>query len=143
MSTKKIVLIVLIAVVSIIGLLALFFNVTSQYTTATDLKLIRPKGEDQISLDTFKNKLTLILINDNTIYAYKQNQMQSGRFYNTESIKKEISDNKEIAIVIKPSAKTSYQFTVDMLDQMTINDVKKYAMVDLSKEEQKFIDQSN
>jgi hypothetical protein len=35
-------------------------------------------------------------------------------------------------IVIKPGPESTYKNTVDMLDEMQINDVKRYAMVDIS-----------
>ena len=39
--------------------------------------------------------------------------------------------DKDLVVVIKPTDDATYKNTVDMLDEMTINDVKRYAMVDL------------
>ena len=38
----------------------------------------------------------------------------------------------DFVVVIKPSAEATYKNTVDMLDEMTINAVKRYAMVKIS-----------
>jgi hypothetical protein len=34
-------------------------------------------------------------------------------------------------VVIKPNVEATYKNTVDMLDEMTINGVKRYAIVDI------------
>lgn len=39
--------------------------------------------------------------------------------------------DKDLVIVIKPGAEATYKNTVDILDEMTISDIKRYAMVDL------------
>ena len=39
--------------------------------------------------------------------------------------------DKDLVVVIKPDDDATYKNTIDILDEMTINDVKRYAMVDL------------
>ena len=46
--------------------------------------------------------------------------------------KKRATDEKDFVVVIKPDNDATYKNTVDILDEMTINDVKRYAMVDIS-----------
>lgn len=50
---------------------------------------------------------------------------------------KPISDCKEqdFVVVIKPNAEATYKNTVDILDEMTINQVKRFAMVKISQSE--------
>jgi biopolymer transport protein ExbD len=38
----------------------------------------------------------------------------------------------DLVIVIKPNEEATYKNTVDMLDEMTINEIKRFAMVDIS-----------
>jgi hypothetical protein len=42
-------------------------------------------------------------------------------------------------VVIKPTVDASFRNTVDALDEMTINDVKRYAMVDITPDEYKLV----
>jgi len=43
--------------------------------------------------------------------------------------------DRDFVVVIKPDQDATYRNTVDMLDEMTINDVKRYAMVDITPQE--------
>src|SRR5688500_9363548 len=47
--------------------------------------------------------------------------------------------DKDLVIVIKPNEEATYKNTVDMLDEMTINNIKRFAMVDISPEENQLI----
>jgi biopolymer transport protein ExbD len=39
--------------------------------------------------------------------------------------------DKDLVVVIKPDAEATYKNTIDILDEMAISDIKRYAMVDL------------
>ena len=43
--------------------------------------------------------------------------------------------DRDFVVVIKPTEDATYKNTVDMLDEMTINNVKRYAMIDITPEE--------
>ena len=43
--------------------------------------------------------------------------------------------DRDFVVVIKPDEDATYRNTVDMLDEMTINGVKRYAMVDITPQE--------
>lgn len=53
------------------------------------------------------------------------------------AFRKEMRDSS--VIFIKPAEKAGYKNIVDVLDEMTINDIKKYAMLDLTKEEEEML----
>jgi biopolymer transport protein ExbD len=48
--------------------------------------------------------------------------------------------DKDLVIVIKPSENATYKNTVDILDEMAITDIKRYAMVDLFPAEKTLIE---
>jgi biopolymer transport protein ExbD len=47
--------------------------------------------------------------------------------------------DRDFVVVIKPTAKATYKNTVDMLDEMTINNVKRFAMVKIADTEMDLI----
>jgi biopolymer transport protein ExbD len=47
--------------------------------------------------------------------------------------------DKDLVVVIKPSENATYKNTVDILDEMAISDIKRYAMVDLFEAEKALI----
>lgn len=47
--------------------------------------------------------------------------------------------DKDLVIVIKPNEEATYKNTVDILDEMTINSIRRFAMVDISPEENQLI----
>ena len=48
-------------------------------------------------------------------------------------------DAGDFVVVIKPDQDATYKNTVDILDEMTINDVKRYAMIDITPQEYQVI----
>ncbi|MGE5108075.1 MAG: hypothetical protein ACM3H8_11055, partial [Sphingobacteriales bacterium] len=55
--------------------------------------------------------------------------------------KKALGENadKDLVVVIKPNEESTFKNTVDILDEMTINGVKKYALVKISDPENQLI----
>jgi biopolymer transport protein ExbD len=50
-----------------------------------------------------------------------------------------ITDKDEPTVIIKPDTNSTYEDVVNMLDEMTINDIKVYAIVEIGKEDRNFI----
>ena len=53
--------------------------------------------------------------------------------------KKRRTDPKDFMVIIKPTKDATYKNTVDILDEMTIDAVKRYALVEITPDEYKFI----
>jgi biopolymer transport protein ExbD len=47
--------------------------------------------------------------------------------------------DKDFMVIIKPNGEASYKNTVDILDEMTINAVKRYAIIDIADSENQLI----
>jgi len=54
---------------------------------------------------------------------------------------KKISDcaEQDFVVIIKPNAEATFKNTVDILDEMTINGVRRYAMIDITATEEELI----
>jgi len=50
--------------------------------------------------------------------------------------------DRDLVVVIKPNEEATFKNTVDMLDEMTINQVKRFAMVDISEVENELVKKS-
>ena len=47
--------------------------------------------------------------------------------------------DRDLVVVIKPDQDATYKNTVDILDEMTINNVKRYAMIDITPQEYQLV----
>lgn len=133
---------------SLIVLLVLVIIAVFIYTANTAhpeaLKLFLPidEGKDSgIHLPEKAKAFTIILAGSDDIYYYQgafNASMVTKTDYKTlraiiADKKKQLGDN--LVVIIKPHEKASYTNTVNMLDEMAIGDIKRYALVDITKED--------
>lgn len=124
-------------------LLITFFIFTTTMSQPTAMKLFLPKDtekpEEQNKIKE-SGALSLLLGKNNAVYYYEGTLAPDGSNFkstNYKEIRNIIIDKKkstnpeDFVVVIKPGAEATYKNTVDILDEMTINEVKRYAMVDL------------
>jgi len=148
-------------------LLITFFIFTTTMSQPTAMKLILPddkvKPEEQNKAKE-SGALTIIMGADNHIYYYEgQLKPDASNFlsasYNGEnsirdiilkkkeyvrSIAQDQTDpEKDLVIVIKPSSTCTYKNVIDILDEMSINVVKKYALVDIFDIEEQLVKKSD
>ena len=128
---------------------AVVFTTTMSEPTA--LRLFLPKDtekpEDQ---NKVKNSgvLTLMMNRNNNVFFYEGELLPDGANFkpsNFKDIRKVILDKKrntnpeDFVVIIKPGPDATYKNTVDMLDEMFISDVKRYALVDITPQDLQFI----
>lgn len=125
-------------------LLITFFIFTTTMSQPTAMKLNLPKDADKPE-DQNKAKesgvLTLLLGADNNVFYYEgqlavdANNFKTSNFKEIRSVimdKKSRTNEKDFVVIIKPNKDCTYRNVVDILDEMTINVCKKYALVDIS-----------
>ncbi len=144
-------------------LLITFFIFTTTMSQPTALKLFLP--DDKVTEED-QNKakesgvLTILMGADNHIYYYEGQLKSDGSNFLSASFNGENSirdvilkkkadvrsrsrdaENpyKDFVVVIKPSADCNYKNVIDILDEMAINVVKKYALVDISDGESQLV----
>lgn len=127
-------------------LLITFFIFTTAMSQPTAMKLFLPRDENTPMLLKESGALTVLPAQNGIIYYYegilgKENFQQT----NLKAIrtillaKKQRTPEKDFLVVIKPSVTTNYGAVVDILDEMTINDIKRYMLTNISKEEESLI----
>ena len=128
-------------------LLITFFIFTTTMSQPTAMRLYLPKDVKDDEKNKVKNSavITLMLGKDDQIYYYEGDSaalLKATDFKKVRDIvvdKKRRTDPKDFVVIIKPSVDATYKNTVNILDEMTIDDVKRYAMVDISPVEYNYI----
>jgi len=132
-------------------LLITFFIFTTTMSQPTAMKLFLPKDtekpEEQNKVKQ-SGALTVMLSQNDGLFYYEGelapdgSNFKSTNFKEIRSIiinKKKNTDPKDFFIVLKPGPEATYKNTIDILDEMSINEVKRYAMVDISDPELQLI----
>ncbi len=132
-------------------LLITFFIFTTTISQPTALKLNLPKDTDKEEEQT-KTKasgaLTLMLGKDNNVFYYEGELAPDGSNFKSSSFKeirnviidkKKSTNPDDFMVVIKPGDESTYKNVVDILDEMTINVVKRYALVEISEPETQLV----
>ena len=129
-------------------LLITFFIFTTTMSQPTAMRLNLPKDVDK---PDEQNKLkesaalTVMPSKNDQVYYYEgldPSKIQTATFKTIRDIildKKRRTDPKDFMVILKPSKDATYKNTVDILDEMKIDDVRRYALVDLSPDEYKYI----
>lgn len=145
-------------------LLITFFIFTATMSTPNTMRLIMPKDEKDPEQQTEvkeSSALTLLMGRDNNLYYYEGQLEADGSNFNSTTYKevREViqkkkeavklqgrslgyhpdSTDKDFVVVIKPNENATYKNTVDILDEMAINRVLRFAIVDISDAEREAI----
>jgi biopolymer transport protein ExbD len=137
-------------------LLITFFIFTTTMTESKAMRVIVPAdGTDEPPPTTAHSKtISLVLGDQNRIYYYHGMDMKSitGTNYSASGIRavlqQKIKDvdalygkTGETTVLIKPTDQASYRNIVDILDEILINGVKKYVLLEASVEENGLVPQ--
>lgn len=129
-------------------LLITFFIFTTTMSQPTAMRMFLPKDvKNPEEQNKVKNSavITLMLGKNDKIYYYEGDdptKMLQTTFKKVRDVvldKKRRTDPKDFVVVLKPTQDASYKNTVNILDEMTIDEVKRFAMVDISPAEYQLI----
>lgn len=143
-SPKKSTRVDLTPMVDLGFLLITFFIFTTTMSQPTSMNLAMPKDTDkpdEINKVKESGSLTLMLGKGNVIYYYFGNDPATMQTTGYKDVRKIILDKKkatpadDLFIIIKPDKDATYKNAVDVLDEMSIDDITRYAMVDPTPDE--------
>ena len=132
-------------------LLITFFIFTTTMAQPTAMNLNMPKDKekpDEINKVKESGSLTLMLGKGNVIYYYFGRDPATMQTTGYKDVRKIILDKKkstpvdDLYIIIKPDKDATYKNAVDILDEMTINDINRFSMVDPTPDEYNKIQQT-
>jgi biopolymer transport protein ExbD len=131
-------------------LLITFFILTTSLQTPVGLKLILPDDSptSEPPTEVPESKTMSIILTENNFAYYKGNNLHTLQFAPTNSVAlrtiiqnhiqqiiRQNGKRNEAIVLIKPTSASSYAQLVNCLDEMTINDIKKYVVMDATKDE--------
>ena len=141
-------------------LLITFFIFTATLSTPNTMRLIMPKDEKDPEKQTEVKQsgaLTILMGKGNGLYYYEGQLEADGSNFKSSTytdIRKVIEDkkksvkqmgrslgyptdslDKDMVVVIKPNSEATYKNTVDILDEMTINNIMRFALIDITPQE--------
>jgi biopolymer transport protein ExbD len=142
-------------------LLITFFIFTTTMSDPRVTKLIMPKDSKDSTSVGLSNALTIIPLDGNRVFYYhgelsralKTNAWGITSFSEQNGIGKIVrtkqaaldrikpGNRKDLMLMIKPAPESNYRNVVSALDEALINDVKRYAIVDITPEEKEVITQ--
>lgn len=133
-------------------LLLTFFVMTTTLNKPQTMEITmpeKPKEEDKQPLVNEKRVLTLVLGGNNKIYWYlgiTDPKVELSDFSNDGIRKVLLQQNaqiREMVVLIKPSDESKYKNVVDILDEMNISNIARYALVDITPVDKELIKDSN
>jgi biopolymer transport protein ExbD len=139
-------------ILTLLVLMALIVIAFFMYTTKTAkpqaLNLFTPKDEGKdTGMHTVKPEeaFTVLLGGSDHIYHYvgefNADQVKKTDYKEIRAIlaKKNNELGNKLVVIIKPGEKATYTNTVNILDEMTIGDIKRYALVDITPQEKDYL----
>jgi biopolymer transport protein ExbD len=133
-------------------LLLTFFVMTTTLNKPQTMEITmpeKPKQEDKQPMVNEKRVLTLVLGSNDKIYWYLgiTDPKVNITNFSAEGVRKILSREnaqiKEMVVLIKPSDESKYKNVVDILDEMNISNIARFALVDITNVDKELIKESN
>ena len=142
-------------------LLISFFVITTELTRPTVMDLYTPKDGPPMHLAQ-SDALTILLDKNNAVYYYggewteavKSGSIQQTSYSGSDGLRKIIMEKHQeldllrkqegrhgLMLLIKPASGSTYKNLVDVLDEVAISMVKKYAVVKISAAELSWLEE--
>lgn len=129
-------------------LLITFFIFTTALSTPSVIKLNLPEDGPPTNYSEDKT-LCLVLGSDNEIGYYSGSTEDAMQFTNYSAsgirsriqlaqrlVQQKFGTREQLNVIIKPTKESSYKNVVDVLDEMLINDVKRYVLTEADEQEE-------
>jgi biopolymer transport protein ExbD len=133
-------------------LLLTFFMLTTTFNKPQTMELTlpeKPKPEDKVPEVNEKKVVTLILGANDKVYWYNgiTNPEVKVTDFSANGIRKVLmTQNSQIPgmiLLIKPSDESRYKNMVDILDEMNITNMQRFALVPITPEDKDLVKESN
>ena len=124
-------------------LLITFFIFTTTMSQPRGMRLIMPDDRGNATPTKEGGALTLLPSLNGIVYYYEGNLNNSNvKATTVKEVRDVIIEKKrrtpvtDMFVIIKPTKACAYRDIVNVLDEMTINNVKRYALVDITEKEE-------
>lgn len=126
-------------------LLITFFIFTTSLSQPAAMKVIMPDDKGEHMPTKQSGALTIIINGNSKVHYFEGNLYEDASNLYAANLsqlrdaiirKKRTAGVKDMFVVIKPTQECVFKDVVNVLDEMLTNDVRKYAIVDISAEEQ-------
>jgi biopolymer transport protein ExbD len=133
-------------------LLLTFFILTTTLNKPQTMELTmpeKPKGDEKLPEVNEKKVVSIILGADNAVYWYHgitDPKVEKTDFSDTGIRKILMEKEKEIPgmiVLIKPGKDSKYKNVVDILDEMNITNMKRFAMVKITPVDEELVKEAN
>ena len=121
-------------------LLLTFFILTSSLQKQKAMDLTMPDKKDSTNVEVnYKNVLHVVLANDDRVVYWEADEPAPATTFSNHGIRQVLlsrRNNPRLTVLIKPKDESKYQSMIDILDEMNIAAIERYAVVDFAEEDQ-------
>jgi len=134
-------------------LLVTFFMLTTTFSKPQTMEINLPVKDQEVNIEDepgvkASKSLTIIMSEDNKLFWYIglttepiEGPLETN--YTADGIRKVLLEKnatiQDLVVLIKPADKSIYKNVVDILDEMNISNIKRYALVEITPEDMDLI----